>query len=44
VLTESHSAGHTEQFSRVRFAMPVEAGRIIEVAIIGHDGRELMAA
>jgi threonylcarbamoyladenosine tRNA methylthiotransferase MtaB len=44
VLTESHSAGHTEQFSRVRFAMPVEAGRIIEVAIIGHDGRELIAA
>ena len=44
VLTESHAAGHTEQFSRVRFAMPVEAGRIIEVAIIGHDGRELMAA
>ena len=44
VLTESHAAGHTEQFSRVRFAMPVEASRIIEVAIIGHDGRELMAA
>ena len=44
VLTESHAAGYTEQFSRVRFAMPVEAGRIIEVAIIGHDGRELMAA
>jgi threonylcarbamoyladenosine tRNA methylthiotransferase MtaB len=44
VLTESHAAGHTEQFSRVRFAMPVEAGRIIEVAITGHDGRELMAA
>jgi threonylcarbamoyladenosine tRNA methylthiotransferase MtaB len=44
VLTESHAAGHTEQFSRVRFAMPVEAGRIIEVAIIGHDGRELIAA
>jgi threonylcarbamoyladenosine tRNA methylthiotransferase MtaB len=44
VLTESHAAGHTEQFSRVRFAMPVEAGCIIEVAIIGHDGRELIAA
>ena len=44
VLTESHAAGHTEQFSRVRFAMPVEAGRIIEVAITGHDGRELIAA
>jgi threonylcarbamoyladenosine tRNA methylthiotransferase MtaB len=44
VLTESHAAGHTEQFSRVRFAMPVEAGCIIEVAITGHDGRELIAA
>jgi threonylcarbamoyladenosine tRNA methylthiotransferase MtaB len=43
VLTESHAAGRTEQFSRVRFAIPVEAGRIIEVAIIGHDGRELIA-
>jgi hypothetical protein len=28
----------------VRFAMPVEAGCIIEVAITGHDGRELIAA
>jgi threonylcarbamoyladenosine tRNA methylthiotransferase MtaB len=44
VLTESHAAGHTEQFSRVRFARPVEAGRIIEVAITSHDGRELIAA
>jgi threonylcarbamoyladenosine tRNA methylthiotransferase MtaB len=44
VLTESRAAGHTEQFSKVRFATPVEAGRIIEVAIAGHDGRELIAA
>ena len=44
VLTESHAAGHTEQFSRVRFAMPVEAGRIIDAAITGHDGRELIVA
>ena len=44
VLTESHAAGHTEQFSRVRFGMPVEAGRIIDAAITGHDGRELIVA
>jgi threonylcarbamoyladenosine tRNA methylthiotransferase MtaB len=44
VLTESRTAGHTEQFSRVRFAAPVDPGRIIEAAIAGHDGRELIAA
>jgi len=44
VLTESPAAGHTEQFSKVRFAAPVAPGRIIEVAIGGQDGRELIAA
>jgi threonylcarbamoyladenosine tRNA methylthiotransferase MtaB len=44
VLTESPVAGHTEQFSKVRFAAPVAPGRIIEVAVAGHDGRELFAA
>jgi threonylcarbamoyladenosine tRNA methylthiotransferase MtaB len=44
VLTESHAAGHTEQFSRVRFATPVEPGRIIDVAIADHAGHELIAA
>jgi threonylcarbamoyladenosine tRNA methylthiotransferase MtaB len=43
VLTESPVAGHTEQFSKVRFAAPVAPGRIIEVAVAGHDGRELFA-
>ena len=44
VLTESPVAGHTEQFSKVRFAAPVAPGWIIEVAVAGHDGRELFAA
>ena len=44
VLTESPVAGHTEQFSKVRFAAPVAPGRILEVAVAGHDGRELFAA
>ena len=44
VLTESPVAGHTEQFSKVRFAAPVAPGRILEVAVAGHDGGELFAA
>ena len=44
VLTESPVAGHTEQFSKMRFAAPVAPGRIIEVAVASHDGRELFAA
>jgi threonylcarbamoyladenosine tRNA methylthiotransferase MtaB len=44
VLTEQDASGRTEQFTRVRLAMPVEPGRIIDVAIIDHDGRQLIAA
>jgi threonylcarbamoyladenosine tRNA methylthiotransferase MtaB len=44
VLTEQHAGGRTEQFTRVRLATPVEPGRIIDVAIIDQDGRELIAA
>jgi threonylcarbamoyladenosine tRNA methylthiotransferase MtaB len=44
VLTETRTVGHTEQFSKVRFATPVEPGRIVDVTIAGHDGRELIAA
>jgi threonylcarbamoyladenosine tRNA methylthiotransferase MtaB len=42
VLTESQAVGHTEQFSKVRFATPVDPGRVIEVAIGGHNGKELL--
>jgi threonylcarbamoyladenosine tRNA methylthiotransferase MtaB len=44
VLTEHGNSGHTEAFAPVRFAGPVPAGAIVEVAIAGHDGRHLIAA
>jgi threonylcarbamoyladenosine tRNA methylthiotransferase MtaB len=44
VLTESDGLGRTEGFALVRFPAPVPAGEIREVAIAGHDGRELLAA
>jgi threonylcarbamoyladenosine tRNA methylthiotransferase MtaB len=44
VLTETDGLGRTEGFTLVRFPQPVPAGEIREVAIAGHDGRELLAA
>lgn len=44
VLIELGGTGHTEQFMAVRFASPVERGRILNAAITGHDGRQLLAA
>jgi threonylcarbamoyladenosine tRNA methylthiotransferase MtaB len=44
ILAESASAGRTEQFTAVRFAAAVEPGSIVERAIAGHDGRQLLAA
>jgi threonylcarbamoyladenosine tRNA methylthiotransferase MtaB len=44
VLTESRALGRTEQFMPVRLAAPVEPGVIVELTIIGHDDRQLMAA
>jgi threonylcarbamoyladenosine tRNA methylthiotransferase MtaB len=44
VLTETDGLGRTEGFTLVRFPAPVLAGDIREVAIAGHDGRELLAA
>ena len=44
VLTVSHQRGHTEQFAPVRLASPLAAGMILDVAIGGHDGRDLLAA
>ncbi len=44
ILAESASAGRTEQFTAVKLAAPVEPGSIVERAIAGHDGRQLLAA
>jgi threonylcarbamoyladenosine tRNA methylthiotransferase MtaB len=44
VLTEGPDIGRTEQFTKVRLARPVAPGRIIELKIAAHDGRQLLAA
>jgi threonylcarbamoyladenosine tRNA methylthiotransferase MtaB len=44
VLTESRELGRTEQFTQVRFGGSVEPGIILDVAVAGHDGRQLLAA
>ena len=44
VLTVSQQRGHTEQFTPVRLADPAAAGMILDLAIGGHDGRDLLAA
>jgi threonylcarbamoyladenosine tRNA methylthiotransferase MtaB len=44
VLTESHDAGRTEQFTLVRLAAPSEKGKILDLKIAAHDGRQLLAA
>ena len=43
VLTERGDTGRAEDFTRIRFAGPVEPGRIVTVRAPGHDGRALMA-
>jgi len=43
VLIESSGLGHTEHFAQVRLAAPVAAGAIVDLAIAGHDGRQLLA-
>src|SRR5262252_4275602 len=44
VLAESRDSGRTEHFTPVRLTAPIEPGVIAEVAVIGHDGRQLIAA
>jgi threonylcarbamoyladenosine tRNA methylthiotransferase MtaB len=44
VLSETNSMGRTEHFTPVRLTGPVEPGRIVPIAIAGHDGREAIAA
>jgi threonylcarbamoyladenosine tRNA methylthiotransferase MtaB len=44
VLAEQPLLARTEQFVPVRLAAPVEPGVIVDVAVAGHDGRQLLAA
>jgi threonylcarbamoyladenosine tRNA methylthiotransferase MtaB len=44
VLAESRALGRTEQFIPVRLAAPVKPGVVLDLTMIGHDGRQLMTA
>jgi len=44
VLTERGGIGRTPQFTPVRLAAPAEPGMMLDVAVAGHDGRQLLAA
>jgi threonylcarbamoyladenosine tRNA methylthiotransferase MtaB len=44
VLTESSDGGRTEYFTPVRLASPTEAGVVLDLTVIDHDGRQLLAA
>jgi threonylcarbamoyladenosine tRNA methylthiotransferase MtaB len=44
VLTETNEVGRTEQFTPVRLATKAEAGKILDLTIAAHDGRQLLAA
>jgi threonylcarbamoyladenosine tRNA methylthiotransferase MtaB len=44
VLAETHALGRTEHFTQVRLTGPIEPGVIVDLAIAGHDGRQLIAA
>jgi threonylcarbamoyladenosine tRNA methylthiotransferase MtaB len=44
VLTEIGGVGHTEQFMPVRLSTPIAPGRIVDLTMTGHDGRQLLAA
>jgi threonylcarbamoyladenosine tRNA methylthiotransferase MtaB len=43
VLTERGGLARTPQFTPVRLAVPAEPGLILNIAIAGHDGRQLLA-
>jgi threonylcarbamoyladenosine tRNA methylthiotransferase MtaB len=44
VLVEASATGRTEQFTLVTLNHMAESGRIVDVTITGHDGRQLLAA
>ncbi len=44
VLTELNGRGRTEHFIPVKLPMPFEPGKILDLTIAAHDGRQLIAA
>jgi threonylcarbamoyladenosine tRNA methylthiotransferase MtaB len=44
VLAEMHGLARTPQFTPVRLAAPAVPGAILDIAVAGHDGRQLLAA
>jgi threonylcarbamoyladenosine tRNA methylthiotransferase MtaB len=44
VLIESHDTGRTEQFIQVKLATSFEPGKILDLRMAGHDGKQLLAA
>ncbi len=44
VLAEMHGMARTPQFMLVRLAAPAVPGTILDIAVTGHDGRQLLAA
>jgi threonylcarbamoyladenosine tRNA methylthiotransferase MtaB len=44
VLTERGGIARTPQFTPVRLAAPAAPGAILDIAVAGHDGRQLLAA
>jgi threonylcarbamoyladenosine tRNA methylthiotransferase MtaB len=44
VLTESGNTGRTEQFMPVRLSVTVKPGLLLDVAVTGHNGRQLLVA
>jgi threonylcarbamoyladenosine tRNA methylthiotransferase MtaB len=44
VLTESHDTGRTAQFTKVLLSRPAEPGLLLDLKVVAHDGRQLLAA
>ncbi len=44
VLIELNQLGRTEAFTPVRFSSPVTRGDLRTARIVGHDGKQLLAA
>ena len=44
VLIESRKLARTAHFTLVRLAAPLERGEIVDLTLVGHDGRQLLAA
>ena len=44
VLAESHGLARTEQFTPVRLPAALTPGSILDLTMMGHDGRQLLAA